>query len=430
MRFNIRKALSGLLITSLLITLVSGLGMTPITSHAKTKQEIEKEKEKIKEEQEQKKSELEDLNTAKDNLEDEIAALDSKITISVEKINDLTSEKNKIESQMSVTELKLQSAYVAEASQYEGMKERIQYAYENNDIEYIDALLAAKDFDKVNNTSEYVSKVSDYDQAQINSLIQIESEIAAYQEELESNLTKVSELKKDAEDEQKVLEDNMSAKQGKVAEYTGMINDTEADLAELYAAEEAAEKELQAIAAAVPAYVPVTQTVTIEVPVTTTVTNTNASATDATPQTTTTTVTQTVTTTTGYSGGGMIWPMPASHMISSNFGYRTAPTAGATSYHRGVDIACPHGSTVIAAASGVVYSVGYRGAMGNVVMINHGNGVVTVYEHLSAFACSVGQEVQAGQAIAYAGSTGVSTGPHLHFGVMINGNYVNPLGYV
>ena len=127
--------------------------------------------------------------------------------------------------------------------------------------------------------------------------------------------------------------------------------------------------------------------------------------------------------------GGFAWPMPSSTYISSYFGGRDAPTAGASTYHRGIDIACDSGSHVIAAAAGTVSYTGYMGSGGITVMLDHGDGVFTVYHHLSAYSVVEGQKVEQGQVIAFSGNTGVSTGPHLHFGVRVNGDYVDPLQF-
>ena len=127
---------------------------------------------------------------------------------------------------------------------------------------------------------------------------------------------------------------------------------------------------------------------------------------------------------------GFTWPVPGYNQITSYFGSRTSPVAGASSNHRGIDIACDTGAAVVAAASGTVIVAAYNYAEGNYVCIDHGGGVVTVYMHNSSLAVSVGETVAAGQQIASAGSTGVSTGPHCHFGVRVNGAYVDPLGYL
>lgn len=115
---------------------------------------------------------------------------------------------------------------------------------------------------------------------------------------------------------------------------------------------------------------------------------------------------------------------------TSSFGKRKAPTKGASTYHKGVDWAVPTGTSVMAASGGTVTKAGWTSGGGYTVYINHGNGTETRYKHLSKILVSVGQKVSQGQVIARSGSTGVSTGPHLHFEILINGSYVNPLNYV
>ena len=129
-----------------------------------------------------------------------------------------------------------------------------------------------------------------------------------------------------------------------------------------------------------------------------------------------------------YSGGKMQWPVPAGGRISSPYGYRTYPAAG---LHTGIDIAIGMGNTIVAAEAGTVIKVvnGTTG-YGKYLMINHGNGTVTLYAHSSKIVVSQGQQVARGQKIAEIGSTGFSTGPHLHFEVRINGKAVNPIGYI
>ena len=128
--------------------------------------------------------------------------------------------------------------------------------------------------------------------------------------------------------------------------------------------------------------------------------------------------------------GGLRWPLGVSGTITSNFGPRKAPTAGASTYHKGIDIAAPVGTTIYAAADGVVTTATYSSSAGNYVMINHGNGLYTAYMHASRLDVKVGDQVSQGDAIAAVGSTGVSTGAHLHFSVITGGKYVNPLNYV
>ena len=124
------------------------------------------------------------------------------------------------------------------------------------------------------------------------------------------------------------------------------------------------------------------------------------------------------------SGGAFSWPVAGT--ITSPFGWRSNPFGGAPDFHPGLDIAAPMGTTVTAAASGTVILAQWYGGYGNFIMIDHGNGVASGYGHLSSIYVSVGQEISKGQAIGAVGSTGHSTGPHLHFEVRVNGKPVDP----
>ncbi len=131
------------------------------------------------------------------------------------------------------------------------------------------------------------------------------------------------------------------------------------------------------------------------------------------------------------SGNGMFThPCPGYSRISSEFGWREAPIAGAGNNHKGMDLAAPTGTPIYAAAAGTVTTARYSSSAGNWVVINHGNGLQTYYMHASALYVSEGQSVSKGQNIAAVGSTGQSTGPHLHFQVMQNGTPVNPRNYL
>ncbi len=136
------------------------------------------------------------------------------------------------------------------------------------------------------------------------------------------------------------------------------------------------------------------------------------------------------TTTTSTGSSSLRWPCPASGRITSGFGNRKSPTAGASSNHKGIDISASTGSSIVAAAGGTVSIATYSYSAGNYVVVNHGNGLSTVYMHCSQLLVSAGDTVKAGQTIAKVGSTGYSTGSHLHFAVRKNGSYVNPSSYV
>lgn len=126
------------------------------------------------------------------------------------------------------------------------------------------------------------------------------------------------------------------------------------------------------------------------------------------------------------------WIEPVSgYTISSPFGNRKSPTAGASSNHKGVDMACPSGTPIYATRAGTVTVASYQaGGAGYYVSINHGDGFASIYMHMTRYVVSKGQSVAQGELIGYVGSTGVATGPHLHFGVSYGGTYVNPMAYL
>ena len=124
------------------------------------------------------------------------------------------------------------------------------------------------------------------------------------------------------------------------------------------------------------------------------------------------------------SGGGFTWPLPGHTTISSGYGYR------GSEFHKGIDIPASAGTTIVAAGSGTVEWANYSTTAGNWIGINHGNGVYSVYMHMSALLVSAGTKVSAGQSIGLVGNTGASQGNHLHFAVRKNGAYVNPWDYL
>ena len=133
---------------------------------------------------------------------------------------------------------------------------------------------------------------------------------------------------------------------------------------------------------------------------------------------------------TDYIGGELAWPVPGYTKITSNYGMRVHPITGQYKLHTGVDISAPIGANFVAANDGIVTKAGYNTAYGNMVIIDHGGGVQTLYAHGSEILVQVGDEVNAGDEVLKVGSTGYSTGPHAHFEIRINGQTVDPLDYL
>lgn len=381
--------------------------------------EIEKKKKETQNAKAEAQNKLASLNQDKSDILEVIQELDNQIYDYEVKINGLTNDLTNLQTKISVTELTLANASAAESNQYANMKDRIQYAYENGDVAYINALMAVSDFSSINNQSEYVEQISAFDRAQLTQLLTIKQDIRRMEESLAADYAEVTEIRAEALDEQEALEIMQEGKKEKLAEYNALIADTENSITRYEQDEanfEAQIKEIERKAAEEEARRKAEE-------------EERRKQQEAANNQSSGSYSESSSSSSSYSGGSFVWPMPAGSRISSYFGPRTSPTAGASSNHKGIDIPCPSGSSVLAAASGTVIYVGYMGSGGNAVLIDHGGGVVTLYYHLSGFNVSSGQSVSKGQTIAFSGNTGVSTGPHLHFGVRVNGSYQNPMNY-
>ncbi len=140
-------------------------------------------------------------------------------------------------------------------------------------------------------------------------------------------------------------------------------------------------------------------------------------------------ITQLSSTTAKYAGGVLAWPTPGYTRISSPFGYRIHPIYKVRKFHTGVDIDAPSGATIVAANSGKVIMAGWNGGYGNCVIIDHGGGLATLYAHQSKIMVQEGDYLKKGDTVGKVGTTGLSTGPHLHFEARKSGNTTNPLDY-
>ena len=332
---------------------------------------------------------LDKLKKAKSNMEDYIIQLDKSLNELQIEISHLEQNQKKLQESIKETQKNLELARGAQEEQYEAMKERIQMVYESGNKKYLDVLMTATSMTDIINKTEYVSQVSLYDYNVLKQLKTAKEQVANLKLKLDKDLASNEELQKEVNDQKEAMELLVQEKSIQVAEYTKSIKGQQEEV-NRYAQ---AEAEAEAIIAQA---------------------EQNAST----------------STTSAYTGGIFTWPVPGYSQITSYFGNRTSPTAGASSNHKGIDIACDAGASVVAAADGTVIVATYNYAEGNYVCIDHGGGVVTVYMHNSSLLVSVGQAVTAGQQIAAAGSTGVSTGPHCHFGVRVDGNYVDPLAYL
>lgn len=350
-----------------------------------------------KKEAEDNKSNAEDilagLEKDKNDLEVWITKLDGELSEIQDKIAGLNAEKEDLQGQISEKQAELEIAKANEEKQYANMCARIQFMYENDSVDYAEVLLSAASMSDVLNQSEYASAIADYDYRMLDELIQTREEIANAEQVLQMDLRSVETLTAQVEEEEATTTALIDEKSQKVEEYDDLIERQQKIIDECDAEIQAAAKKIAEIEAAANAngeFVP-------------------------------------------YSGGALTWPCPSSTRITSYFGYRTPDGGYVNANHKGIDIGAPTGTPAVAAASGVVIISRYSNSAGNWVVISHGNGLYTMYMHGSKLCVTEGQYVNAGDTVLLVGSTGWSTGPHLHFGVGVGGYTsaysVDPLPY-
>ena len=394
------RALAFLLMISMLALPAGYRPQASIQSQINSKQqEIKKLRDKYSATQ----NAISDVQKKKQEMEDTVRELDNQLSEAVLKYNSLMNRQETLEEEIDEAQVQLEAATEKENQQYDNMKLRIQYMYEVGDQSYLEILLTSKNLvDFINNVT-YITEISLYDRKMLTSYQETKQQIADNKALLEKDRTELTGLVADAKQQSDDIETMLADKNAQVARYEkdiaileGEKEDYQAKINERNNQIAALEKQAAAVVNA-PASAG---------------TNTSAGGGDSQG---------------GSSSGGFIWPCPASRYITDDYGYRYYK---GYSFHSGIDIAAGMGSSIIAAGSGTVASAGYSDSMGNYVMIAHGNGIVTVYMHASALMVSSGQSVSAGQQIALVGSTGDSTGPHLHFSVRVNGSYVNPWDYL
>lgn len=356
--------------------------------------EAEKEKEALEEELEAAKQAVADLKESKGNVEEKLAALNTRLMNISERITVLEGQLEEKNRDISETQEELEEAKRVQAQQYEDMKLRIQFMYENSQTTYLQLLLEAKDITSLLNSVEYISEIQRYDRRKLEEYTEMVEYIAGVKAQLEQDYEELQEMKASVEEEKASVAALMKQKETELANIASNIMDAQSE-ADYYAAEIQAQEELIAEIKRIEA-------------------EKAAAGKQNHP----------------YTGGVFTWPCPSSTRITSDYGVRTSPTSGASTNHKGIDIGADGGADIVAAAAGMVTSAAYSSAAGNYVMIDHGGGLYTVYMHASALLVSPGQEVSAGQVIAKVGSTGISTGNHLHFGVSLNGSYVSPWSYL
>ena len=351
-------------------------------------------------------------NAAKADAETVIGSVSEQLRQIEEQLRQATAELGTIKEQRVAVEndITINERQLAEAQKrLEGREsvfyKRVRDIYINGRLSYLDVVIGSKDFSDFANRLEVLKRIIDSDITLINEIKKERAEIEAHKQKLEADRAKLVELEKaalakQAEIEQKKAERNVVLQKAQNDRATAMqaieeLNASSAQVSAMLKERQAARAAAAAAAAAVAAQ-----------------SSGGQGASDNWVQGT----------------GQLGWPV--SGEITSPYGYRVHPIWGTTIYHSGIDIGVDEGTPVHAADGGVVVWSGWMGGYGYAVVIDHGNGLSTLYGHNSELAVDEGQSVAKGQVISYAGSTGNSTGPHVHFEVRVNGDPVDPMGYL
>ena len=406
--------------------LASCLAISNVLSvSAANETEVNKKKTELESQIEDKEQQVSSLQQQKDNVLSAIKKLDEKYAKAQENLDTLTGQIEDKNAEIEKNSAELEKAKEKEAIQYEDMKKRIQYLYEAGNISMISVILGADDFAEALSRTENFRQLTSYDRKQLEEYKKTCKKIENLEKDLKKEKSDLESYKQSAEEEKSNIETSISKKQAEISQFEAGIDaavmaqsDLEGELAIQNEILKQLKEEVQNTAGQGSSSSSSGES-----------TNSNQNKTEQ-SQPETKPETKPDSGQSDSSGSAQFtWPCPASHNVTSPFGDRNSPTAGASSNHKGIDIGAGSGSSIVAAASGTVTVSTYSESAGNYVTIDHGNGFHTVYMHASALYVKAGQKVSAGQQIAAVGSTGYSTGPHLHFGIMKNGVYVNPMNY-
>ncbi|MDE6663004.1 MAG: peptidoglycan DD-metalloendopeptidase family protein [Lachnospiraceae bacterium] len=338
------------------------------------------------------------LEKSKNDLTTYVTQLDTELDNIQERIAEYNELIDKKTVEIEVTTEELNDAILQQEEQYAAMKKRIQFMYEQGNMLYMNLFFSAENITDMMNKADYIEALVAYDANQLDEYVKTAELIAVCKEELEAQKEVLEEARVNVKEEEKnintlivekeaqllSLSSDISTKEAAIKEYEDEIASQNAEIAAL---EKAVAEEKARLAAE------------------------NVAART-------------------YDGGMFAWPCPSYTRISDQYGNRMHPTLGIEKFHNGVDLSAPYGSSILAAYDGDVVAAAYSSSMGNYIMIDHGDGLYTIYMHASALYVSSGQTVTKGQKIAAVGSTGRSTGNHLHFGVRLNGSYVSPWNYI
>lgn len=374
----------------MIISIFSGIILGNVNASASSVSDMQKELEELAKEKEKLEKELGVIADKKEEELEKKSIIDQQINATQSELGVLNNIVDTLEAQLEDAESELEEAEKVLDEKLELSKNRIRSAYEQGEASYLEIIAEAKTLYEFITKVEIAKQISEKDQEIIKAVKESKETVEAKKAEIKAN----KESNEAAAEQLAAKKTTLAKKQQASNQLLKEINSDEAAKKRAVIAAEKAEEQLQA-----------------EIRASLAASQGNSTVVDS---------------------GDFRWPLDSKFKnITSKFGYRTHPVTGVYKLHTGVDIASSgiSGSSIYAAKGGTVIKAGYNRGYGNYVVIDHGDGYATLYGHASSLCVSAGQVVSKGDVLGYVGSTGYSTGPHLHFEIMHNGEYTDPLGY-
>jgi murein DD-endopeptidase MepM/ murein hydrolase activator NlpD len=418
--------MAGILAAIMILSLI--LSVIPTNVSAASSSEIKKQIAELKSQKKELENQMKDIKNQTKENDSEIAnlveqknAIDQEIFLMIEQIENINQQLSAYALLIADKQDELDISREHLDALSEKNKARVRAMEEDGEISYWSVLFKASNFSDLLDRLSMIDEIAAADRKRLQEMNEAAEEVAAAQEALEDEKAELEIVKDEMNAAQAVLDEKRAEADALLAELVEKGYELEDLYAEMEADEDAimneiAQKEKEYNEAKRREWIQYMSTYVTQPPATQPGSGGGG------------------TSSSGGGGGGVSssgWLVPCAYrMVSSPFGPRPAPTAGASTNHQGVDLSAPQGTPIYASRTGIVTTATYGKSAGYYVSINHGDGFSSIYMHMTHFVVSAGQAVSAGQVIGYVGSTGVSTGPHLHFGISYNGVYVNPANYV
>ncbi len=355
-------------------------------SYAENVDELQTKSNEIKNQINQSNEKLDDVkNELSANLQ-QVQKLDETIENAEKQLNELNTKIENLQKNIDQIQEKLNKVQKEYDKQKKMLEERLVSIYEEGDVQYIDVLLSSTSLSDFLSNYYLITELATYDTQLLNEVETQKNIIEEQNKKLSEQKEQMAENKQTQLKTSKVLQNNKTLREHYISQLSEQEQKIQGDIDEYNKQYKEIEAEILMLSKNV---------ISEE-----------------------------------YIGGIMAWPIPGYTRITSQYGMRTHPITGVYKLHTGVDVGAPIGANFIAANDGVVTKASYNGAYGNMVIIDHGGGVSTLYAHGSEIVVQAGQQVKKGDVVLKVGSTGYSTGAHAHFEVRINGQPVNPMDYI